>query len=631
MQRLSVYILSFAFILVNGCDRYPARFRTINEIRQLETSRGDEKLNRINLIIETLAALPSFQHHQIGSGWKALPEKETISGESTSTDDSGWKDAEIGFKWYENNYAYWFRQTITIPEKIDEFQAASQAVYLYVTVNDDEEIWVNGEKRSSFAMGSGQVLLSEFANPGETYFVAIKGFNGPGKGELIRVELRLASIIELQQKLSDLQTRMRGLLKARKKLPDIKQDWIDKIDICVSRMQNLMALKSADRIQKGFDEISLMIAEIQSERPLLPAFIVEPYLNQSLKQSATVSWETDIPADAEIRWGEKSSNENLKIIEAKTTLHRMTIDGLAPGCTYHYCVRSGMLWSPEYTLQTAPAANAGFKFAVWGDSHVGVEINERLSDLAIQSGAELLVQTGDAVSHGANKSEWIDSFFEPMRNFVCSHPVYLAAGNHEYGGYWDSYRSELYEYYLGFPDSSTWFSVAYGDAYFIFLDPNKNSPPFDIPPDSEQYAWLLNELNSLEFRNAIWHFMLFHQPPYSESWGGGYYDGEPELRKHIVPLLEKYPIDILFSGHTHAYERGRYPKDTGPVYIITGGAGGSLDTEHYKDWEQIDVFKYVHHFCLVEIKGERLTFEAIDQDGNRIDYFEMQPRSAAGE
>ena len=52
---------------------------------------------------------------------------------------------------------------------------------------------------------------------------------------------------------------------------------------------------------------------------------------------------------------------------------------------------------------------------------------------------------------------------------------------------------------------------------------------------------------------------------------------------------------MIFQGHTHDYEFGRWPKDTGPCYVITGGGGASLDDIGYSSINSlsliIDLFK----------------------------------------
>ena len=57
------------------------------------------------------------------------------------------------------------------------------------------------------------------------------------------------------------------------------------------------------------------------------------------------------------------------------------------------------------------------------------------------------------------------------------------------------------------------------------------------------------------------------------------------LRSTLVPLLEKYHVDICFSGHTHEYERGNLNH---VHYVITGG-GSWLDLPEVvvRNWDHM--------------------------------------------
>ncbi len=143
-----------------------------------------------------------------------------------------------------------------------------------------------------------------------------------------------------------------------------------------------------------------------------------------------------------------------------------------------------------------------------------------------------------------------------------------------------------------------------------------------------------------------------HQPPYSEAWSGGFYDGEAPLREFIVPIIEANNVDMVFSGHTHDYERGLphppYDPATGKgnnaAYVITGGGGSNLDNHKYYDWEQIDFPDhkatpdsdetdegeyYQYNYVIIEIDGKNLKYTARrmkgdGSDGGVMDSFEMK-------
>jgi hypothetical protein len=184
-------------------------------------------------------------------------------------------------------------------------------------------------------------------------------------------------------------------------------------------------------------------------------------------------------------------------------------------------------------------------------------------------------------------------------------------GNHEYGGYSLGTPVVWFEKFFSLPGKEYYYSYNYGNSHFIHLNPHTNSP-FGVLPGSEQYNWLLADLESDASKNAGWRFVFFHEPPI----------GEPLMAEHIVPLLEKYKATMAFSGHFHTYMRDQRPVPDGPIYIITGGGGGSLSdgsrmSEHPN--AHFQAYKSIHHFCLIDINGTTMTFTAIDIDGNLID------------
>ncbi len=89
--------------------------------------------------------------------------------------------------------------------------------------------------------------------------------------------------------------------------------------------------------------------------------------------------------------------------------------------------------------------------------------------------------------------------------------------------------------------------------------------------------------------------MFFHHPPYSAGFltidGERFELEHTRVRRDLVPLFELFAVNIVFSGHSHSYERtfpilqnravdqGQdpdYANPSGPIYVVTGGGGGGL-------------------------------------------------------
>ena len=116
-----------------------------------------------------------------------------------------------------------------------------------------------------------------------------------------------------------------------------------------------------------------------------------------------------------------------------------------------------------------------------------------------------------------------------------------------------------------------WYSNEVASVHFIHLS---NYHDFSI--GSPQYKWLQADLASIDRSVTPWVFVNTHAPHYNSN-KAHQGDGEAQ-RKAFEPLFYAAGVDVVFSGHVHAYERNhrvhnnaRDPK--GAVYINVGDGG----------------------------------------------------------
>ncbi|WIA32552.1 hypothetical protein OEZ86_003360 [Tetradesmus obliquus] len=111
------------------------------------------------------------------------------------------------------------------------------------------------------------------------------------------------------------------------------------------------------------------------------------------------------------------------------------------------------------------------------------------------------------------------------------------------------------------------------------------SPNQTFGKQEEQYKWLEQQLAQTDRTKTPWLIVVTHAPWYM-SYKGHFRENEC-MREAYEPLLLKHKVDMVFSGHTHAYERtkptAQYQVDEcGPVYF-TIGDGGNIEGL-YKDF-----------------------------------------------
>jgi 3',5'-cyclic AMP phosphodiesterase CpdA len=147
-----------------------------------------------------------------------------------------------------------------------------------------------------------------------------------------------------------------------------------------------------------------------------------------------------------------------------------------------------------------------------------------------------------------------------------------------------------------------YYTFTRGNVRFIGLDTNIL--------DAKQLAWFENTLRTSGER---WKVVYFHHAIYSDGTRHG---SDVELRVRLEPLLVRYRVNVVFSGHDHIYERLKPQK--GITYFVAG-ASGKL-RKGIKASEQRAVgFDQDQSFVLVEVAGDELTFRAISRGGQVID------------
>lgn len=238
------------------------------------------------------------------------------------------------------------------------------------------------------------------------------------------------------------------------------------------------------------------------------------------------------------------------------------------------------------------------RIVIYGDTRTDHVAHKRIVDAIMKERPTAVFHTGDLVEDGLNPNHWtiFNGIISPL---IKTARFYPSLGNHEND-------SRFYFDNFDLPNNERWYSVKVDGIHFIVLDSNS-----DITKGSEQYQWLETDLQNINERTRF-VIALFHHPPFSTGPHGG---DEKGLRKTIVPLFEKYGVDMVFNGHTHAYERTLY-NDT--YYIVTGGGGAPLH-DQVRANPHSQVFIKAHHFCRLTVRDTLLTLCVIDVDLNLID------------
>ena len=246
---------------------------------------------------------------------------------------------------------------------------------------------------------------------------------------------------------------------------------------------------------------------------------------------------------------------------------------------------------------------------VYGDSRTGHEIHKKIVAGILSWKPAAVFHVGDFVDKDKNLNDWA-RFHEITAELRNKTEFFPAKGNHEDDG-------KNYFRQLEIPGNKKWYSLARNGIDFIVLDSESA-----LGKGSEQYNWLAAQLSADRSKN-FFTAVILHVPVFSS----GEHGSSRKLGASLVPVFEKFGVDIVFAGHDHDYER--LYKD-GVYYIVTGGGGAPLYSLKKKNpYSQLFLKKY--NYCVLSVSGEGLSISVFDEENKRLDLFIVPKRKAHGE
>lgn len=348
-----------------------------------------------------------------------------------------------------------------------------------------------------------------------------------------------------------------------------------------------------------------------------------PYIQNPTINSVQIAWRSLIPAVGKVEYGLEKGVYTSSITEPEILQkHHVIIEGLEPDTRYFYRVTNdGKTVLEDYSFKTAKPDNMDdLSFLVLGDSGVNTDIQRQVRDQMLKShnreNVDFLIHVGDV--HQGVGDDYDPIYFDIYTELLSKMNFYLAIGNHD--TYTDNAAPFLDDFYTPTNNADSterYYTYRWANSFFINIDSD-----LDMSKGSPQYEFIMEALNDERQKSAEWTFAYFHHPPYCEFWPE--WDGHQVVRDDLMPLFEEYGVDIVFNGHTHAYEVGEL---NGVKYVISGGGGGALDV-YARDFPHITKSEGVFHYSRVDIEGEKLTFTATDLNGQLVDEFMIDKRNA---
>ncbi|MCY7350893.1 MAG: metallophosphoesterase [Cytophagaceae bacterium] len=338
----------------------------------------------------------------------------------------------------------------------------------------------------------------------------------------------------------------------------------------------------------------------------------------SMPGAITVRWRTSSPTKGRIHYGTQLGSLTAVATETTTsTDHTLRLTPLLPNQRYFYSIEAAEPFavleaSANHFFTTPPQAGVTKKTRIWvlgdfGNETTAPQTPKRQQDSVIVAIQDFMQQNatgpmdlwlwlGDNAYDAGTDAEYQTSIFnKTWARYDWAFrqtPFYATPGNHEYksgppslpsGERYDRANHQIHYYDVvsnfknaeagGEPSGTErYFSFNHSNIHFISLDTYGTDKPYATKPEakasilaptSQQGGWLRRDLTKAQADPAIhWIIVFTHMPPYT----GGTHDSDADadddnelghVRRNLIPLLDSFKVDLVLTGHSHAYERSR--------------------------------------------------------------------------
>lgn len=211
---------------------------------------------------------------------------------------------------------------------------------------------------------------------------------------------------------------------------------------------------------------------------------------------------------------------------------------------------------------------------------------------------------GDLSYANGNQPLW-DSFGNLRQKAAAKIPFQTTLGNHEwletfhdFTAYQARFRNPNVTV-NGVSSNELYYSFNAGLVHFVMvagycpeMRTSREQPC--LAEGSTQLKWLKEDLSSVDRQSTPWVVVAFHQPYVNSNDAHSISTEGAPMQEAIESTLYENKVDLVFSGHVHAYERScqvyQYKCTPGAPYYITIGDGGNKEglatnwVEPQPDW-----------------------------------------------
>ena len=253
--------------------------------------------------------------------------------------------------------------------------------------------------------------------------------------------------------------------------------------------------------------------------------------------------------------------------------------------------------APTLTVPNRPNT---LKFAVLGDNGSGdsgqYELATQIAAVHRLFAFGFVVMVGDNFYGKQTPADLANKFDVPYRPLLDSGVTFHAAiGNHDEA------------FTVNYPplnmSGRRYYTYVRQQVRFFVLDTNIMDAP--------QLRWFESVLQQSQ---EPWKIAYFHHPLYGNAKRHG---STVDIRVLLEPLLVKYGVAVVFTGHDHVYERLKPQK--GVHYFVTGSGGQLRKGDLVPSETTAAGFDQDQAFMIVEVDADTLFFQTISRTGATVD------------
>lgn len=367
-------------------------------------------------------------------------------------------------------------------------------------------------------------------------------------------------------------------------------------------------------------------------------------------------------------------------------LHYAVMTNLRPGTRYYYTFGDEKYgWSKEYSFVSAPMvsrktevdvilmADMGHQHSDWSNpprkdqEPASLNTTARMARDIDEKNISLVFHNGDLAYADGLLMDW-EVFLEQIEPIATRVPYMTTDGNHErdfLNSYDNPYFNNkgdmgnttndshgecgvVYGRRFIMPTHSepgpkpltaersgrTWYSFDYGPIHFL-----QYSTESDFGPGSEQYRFIVNDLQSVDRSRTPWLLVGFHRAMYVMDDPEDEYFGFDKYHRSVLEkLFYDHKVDLTFSGHVHNYQRicSVYNEKcvplrpdgsaAAPTHVVVGHAGRMTSMlPNYTFPDYIVATSLEHGYVRIHVNETYLVAEMVgSNDGSILDAFTLK-------